>query len=294
MKQFLFIFLLTLCTQGFSQSISDEKAIEITLNHYIDAFYKGDTIALKKALRPRLYKFGYWKNKETNSYDYYAKMTYTDAIAFVQKMKDEGRSRDENDIREVQVLDIANHIASAKVIAAWGVDYMTLSKEGGNWLIEQVIWEGPFDTSYKKNTTSYYLIRHAEKDRSDKSNRNPNLSEAGLRRANNWAKVFKEIDFDLIYSTDYHRTKQTARPTAKAKGLELQFYDPRNMDMRKFLRDTKGKTVLIVGHSNTTPTFANRILGEEKYQQIDDNNNANLYLVTIYNQSKSSNLLVVD
>lgn len=57
---------------------------------------------------------------------------------------------------------------------------------------------------------------------------------------------------------------------------------------------TKGKTVLIVGHSNTTPKFVNDLLGEVKYQDIADNNNANLYKVTITNDGKTDELSVVD
>jgi len=145
MKSLLFKLSLVFSLFSIAQNTSDKTQIEATLNYYIDGFYKGDTVALKKALRPRLYKFGYWKNKDTGKYNYYAKMNYEDAMAFVQNIKDEGRTRDENKIRKVEVLDIGNHIAVAKVTAVWGIDYMTLSKDDDKWRIEQVIWEGPLD-----------------------------------------------------------------------------------------------------------------------------------------------------
>lgn len=142
--------------------------------------------------------------------------------------------------------------------------------------------------------STYYLIRHAEKDRSDKTDRNPNLNEAGLERAANWAEHFKTVKFDMVYSTDYNRTKQTAMPTALANNVELQFYNPSDMKIEEFMEKTKGKTVLIVGHSNTTPKFTNGLLGEDKYEDIDDNNNSNLYIVTVTKDSKTSKLSVVD
>jgi len=142
--------------------------------------------------------------------------------------------------------------------------------------------------------STYYLIRHAEKDRSDNTNRNPKLTNEGLKRADNWAKHFKDIDFDAIYSTDYNRTKQTAMPTAKSKNIELQIYDPSDLKIEAFLEKTKGKTVLIVGHSNTTPKFVNELLGEEKYDDIADDNNANLYLVTLTKDTKRSKVSVVN
>ena len=146
----------------------------------------------------------------------------------------------------------------------------------------------------KDAVTTYYLIRHAEKDRSDKTNRNPHLNEKGLERAKKWSEVFTNIDFDMIYSTDYHRTRETAMPTVEANKISLELYDPRSINYEEFLSDTQGKTVLIVGHSNTTPLFTNNLFGDNKYNQLDDNNNANLYIVTIINDTKTSTLLVID
>jgi phosphohistidine phosphatase SixA len=279
---------------GLSQDISDKTQIEATLNNYIDAFYKGDPIKLKEAIKPRLNKFGYRKNEESGNYEYYEHMNFEKAIDFVQKMKDEGRSRDETEIRNVDVLDIGNHIASAKVTAAWGIDYVLLSKDNNKWMIEQVIWEGPYEKEVKQKMTTYYLIRHAEKDRSDKSNKNPHLTEAGKKRAENWVKVLKDVKFDMVYTTNYNRTIETATPTAKANDLPLTIYNPQDMASKEFMADTNGKIVLIVGHSNTTPQFVNSLLGDKKYDDIADDNNANLYIVTVSQNSKSSTVLVVD
>lgn len=156
-------------------------------------------------------------------------------------------------------------------------------------------------TSCKENTntekeviSTYYLIRHAEKDRSDSTNKNPHLTEKGLQRAENWAQHFKTIKFDMVYTTNYNRTIQTAKPTAKANKTELQFYNPSDLNIEEFLVQTKGKTSLIVGHSNTIPKFANALLGEEKYNDIADTNNANLYKITFTEDGKTAELLVVD
>ena len=139
-------------------------------------------------------------------------------------------------------------------------------------------------------TTTYYLIRHAEKDRTDKTNRNPNLNEKGLERAKKWADYFKDIDLDAVYSTKYNRTMQTATPTAKSKNLKIINYNPSKMYDSIFQLNTKGKTVLVVGHSNTTPVFANKILSEEKYQNMNDDDNFSLYIVTIKGNEKTSKI----
>ena len=144
-------------------------------------------------------------------------------------------------------------------------------------------------------TTTYYFIRHAEKDRSDKANRDPNLTQEGILRAAKWSLVFENVDFDAVYSTNYNRTKQTAQPTAEKQGLEVQIYDPRQLFSEEFANRTKGQTVLVVGHSNTTPAFVNAVLGKKKHDNIDDNNNANLYIVTISpSGEKTDTVLVID
>ena len=83
-----------------------------------------------------------------------------------------------------------------------------------------------------------------------------------------------------MYSTDYKRTKLTAKPTADSKNLPILLYNPREVYSTFLGMIPKGKQVF-VGHSNTTPAFVNTILGDNLYAQIDDNNNANLYIVTM-------------
>ena len=146
----------------------------------------------------------------------------------------------------------------------------------------------------KSATTTYYLIRHSEKDRSDKTNKNPNLKKEGKARAENWSKVFESVDFDAIYSTNYNRTIETATPTAKSKELEISFYDPRDLYSEEFAKATFGKTVLVVGHSNTTPVFVNAILGEKKYENMDDHDNGSLYIVTVSEGNKIDQVLKIN
>ena len=129
--------------------------------------------------------------------------------------------------------------------------------------------------------STYYLIRHAEKDRSDTTNKDPDLTEKGVLRALRWSQLFEQFQIDAIYSTNYKRTQNTALPTVKKNNLIIKTYHPFKIDMQQFLKETKGKNVLVVGHSNTSPDFVNKLIGEEVYQNINDTNNANLYIVTI-------------
>lgn len=130
--------------------------------------------------------------------------------------------------------------------------------------------------------TNYYFIRHAEKDLSDPSNRNPDLTAEGEARAERWKEYFVDKNIDAVYSTDYLRTMKTAEPTAAANNLEIKEYDPSQLNSTEFKMATKGKNVVVVGHSNTTPNFANAALGEEStFKPIDESEYYHLYHVTV-------------
>ena len=144
------------------------------------------------------------------------------------------------------------------------------------------------------SVTTYYLIRHAEKNRAVKGDKDPFLTIKGAQRANHWAEVLSKANINMVYTTNYNRTKETAQPTATKNGLRLYVYDPRKMYDEGFKYNTKGKNVLIVGHSNTTNVFANKILGHNKYKEIEDDNNSNLYIVTVTKSGATSVLLKID
>ena len=63
------------------------------------------------------------------------------------------------------------------------------------------------------------------------------------------------------------------------------------MDLTEFKKETFGKKVLIVGHSNSTPEFVNKLINQKVYSQIDDTVFGNLYLVTIINDVVTFKLL---
>jgi 2,3-bisphosphoglycerate-dependent phosphoglycerate mutase len=140
----------------------------------------------------------------------------------------------------------------------------------------------------QNNTTTYYFIRHAEKVDNSK---NPDLSEIGLERAKIWNEIFSEINIDAIYSTDFKRTFQTVTPTANFKKVTIINYSPKTLDIELFKKNTLGKKVLVVGHSNTIPNFVNQIINKKIYNDMDDVTFGNLYIVTINGDSISHQLL---
>ncbi|MDR9415611.1 MAG: phosphoglycerate mutase family protein [Gracilimonas sp.] len=133
-----------------------------------------------------------------------------------------------------------------------------------------------------KKETRLIFVRHAEK--MDDGTRNPHLSDKGKVRANRLASILQE-DFDIttIYSTDYYRTMETADPLAEQLGLSVRSYGLQNPDslMNDILKLHDGEDILIVGHSNTTPNLVNIVLGEPRFEQLDESDYSNIFVVLL-------------
>ena len=142
--------------------------------------------------------------------------------------------------------------------------------------------------------SEFFLIRHAEKDRTNSENNNPKLNEIGKERSLKWSEVFKNIELDKIYSTNYYRTIETVTPISKKLNLDITLYTPSKINYKNFISKNIGNKVLVVGHSNTIPAFVNGLINEKVYDQINDLNNSNLYIVTICNGVVKHNLLYIE
>ena len=146
----------------------------------------------------------------------------------------------------------------------------------------------------ENDCSTFYLIRHAEKVRTNKSDRDPALNKKGIIRALNWKEYFINKDISKIYSTNYKRTLETVKPIQEAIGLTAILYSPSNIDYKDFISSNEGEVVLIVGHSNTIPNFVNELINDQVYDQIDDLNNSNLYVVNLCDSSISHSLIKVN
>ncbi|WP_282161804.1 phosphoglycerate mutase family protein [Ulvibacterium marinum] len=139
------------------------------------------------------------------------------------------------------------------------------------------------EESYSDGVSTFYFIRHAEKDRSNPDNVDPELNQKGLGRSMHWAEIFDDVPLDAIYTTDYERATMTAAPTSVKQDILVQYYVPEEIDIEQFKVDNLNKKVLVVGHSNTTPQFVNLMIGEDKYGLMDDYDNGSLYIVQMVN-----------
>jgi 2,3-bisphosphoglycerate-dependent phosphoglycerate mutase len=139
--------------------------------------------------------------------------------------------------------------------------------------------------TYCQETTTFILVRHAEKASDGTSD--PALTDAGIARANNFLALLEQTEITAIYSSNYKRTKMTVAALAKAKEIDITTYDPKRLKefSLDLLKDNSGGTVVISGHSNTTPTLANLLLGAETFKQFEDSDYGNLIIITTSNSA---------
>lgn len=136
-----------------------------------------------------------------------------------------------------------------------------------------------FSCGTKNQTKTIYIVRHAEKQLEGSD---PDLLQVGQIRATKLAQILEDKEIKHVYSTDYSRTKNTARPTAEVAGVELEIYDPRNQDeLVEKLRTLEGNA-LVVGHSNTINKLANYFVGKgEQYSDLNDIEYDYIFVVTL-------------
>lgn len=134
-----------------------------------------------------------------------------------------------------------------------------------------------------------YLIRHAEK--ASVTEKDPKLSDQGMYRANKLIDMFKNKPLNRIFSTNYKRTRATVIPVARSKDMKVMPYNPGKLEeFSKNLLAINEKNILVVGHSNSTPTLANHILGTEKFEKFDEEDYGNFITITIDGDKKTAEL----
>ena len=140
---------LTLRTAHAQGNPADTVGVRNAVLDYVEGFYQGDSVRLVRVLRPEMYKFGFWRNTDTSAYRG-SQMTYAQAMAYANRVKAGNNQAPASAPRIVQVLDVMDQTASARLTAQWGVDYILLAKYDGRWMITHVLWQGPHAAIVRK------------------------------------------------------------------------------------------------------------------------------------------------
>ena len=121
---------------------SDRAAVERAVLDYVEGFYLGDTTRLQRSVSPDVFKSGYYR-PAGGEYQL-SRMPWPEFIQYANRVRSSGRVAPATAPRVIQVFDVLDRTASAKLTAAWGNDYLLLSKtDDGRWIITHVLWQSP-------------------------------------------------------------------------------------------------------------------------------------------------------
>jgi 2,3-bisphosphoglycerate-dependent phosphoglycerate mutase len=127
------------------------------------------------------------------------------------------------------------------------------------------------------------LVRHAEKKIVPPENKDPDLSPAGMARAEELVRMFSDAGVTAIYATQYKRTQQTVKPLADRLRLPVtQVEAKQTPELVKQIRARgAAQVVFIAGHNNTVPEII-AAMGGPQLPIIPETEYDNLYILTVH------------
>ena len=133
------------------------------------------------------------------------------------------------------------------------------------------------------------LVRHAEAIAD--AGTDPGLSEAGIARAAALAEALKDAGIAAVITTQYQRTILTGEPVASAMKAPLVRMriagGAAGLDayvrqvVQRVHASYAGRTVVIIGHSNTVPALVKGLTGVETYDIAHDSYD-HMFVVTAH------------
>ncbi len=123
-------------------SDADKAAMKQAAVDYATAFYTCNPKLIEAAVHPRLAKFGFYNGK-ASPMDF-KQLKALSATAY------KGH-KPKKTPKAVEILDCLDQTACVKLTGAWGIDFISLHRDGKGWKIREVIWQShPRPVSKKK------------------------------------------------------------------------------------------------------------------------------------------------
>ena len=142
------IAMLLLINGGTQAQPTDKELVYAAVEDYVDALYLVQPDRIKKSVHPELMKKGFWKGKDKTDYTYQGVMTFNDLVKLAETWNAKGWLA-KDAIKKIEIYDVQDQTASAKLTAYWGTDYFQLAKFDGKWMIVNILWQGPLPAQAK-------------------------------------------------------------------------------------------------------------------------------------------------
>lgn len=117
----------------------DLTEINKVLNNYLSSIYDTNPNIVEAIADSSLQKSGYYYSRKQQAWSY-SSMTFEE-LKHTANGYNQKKWIPENAPKSVEIIEIKEKIAIAKVKAIWGFDYVLLSKESGNWKMNKILWQ---------------------------------------------------------------------------------------------------------------------------------------------------------
>jgi hypothetical protein len=143
MKTVLLAFALFFAFSGvaFAQTDADREAVRQAALDYVEGIYEVAPQRIEHSVHPDLVKRGFYVKKGETVYSF-SPMTFNELVSLSKTYNKSGKLP-KTAPKEIVVLDVLDQMASVKLTAVWGVDYMHLAKFDGKWMIINILWQSP-------------------------------------------------------------------------------------------------------------------------------------------------------
>lgn len=125
-----------------AQGAADSAGVRAAVLDYVEGFYQGDSARLVRSIRPDVVKYGFFIPRNDSVYRG-EPMSFAEMNGYANNVKRSGKPAPATAPKDIEILDVADQTAAAKLTAWWGIDYLQLAKFDGRWMIVHVLWQSP-------------------------------------------------------------------------------------------------------------------------------------------------------
>jgi hypothetical protein len=126
---------------------ADVSGVEAAVLDYVEGIYDVQPERIERSVSKDLVKYGYWRQSSDEPYRGSA-MNYEQLHSLAASWNVDNKQKVGADTpRKIEVLDVLDKTATAKLTAHWGIDYFQLEKVGEKWMIRHVLWQAHPDAS---------------------------------------------------------------------------------------------------------------------------------------------------
>ncbi len=127
------------------QKKKDKDDIQEVLMNYLESIYKTEPSLVPDIADASLQKSGFYFSSKKQEWSY-NDMTYAELIHTAESYNKK-KWIPQDAPKSIELIEIKEKVALAKVKAIWGFDYVLLSKEKDKWKLNKILWQsyGPLD-----------------------------------------------------------------------------------------------------------------------------------------------------